>query len=155
MPRSGATARLLPALALLAALSAAVPAAGTQGRPLARAADAERGAFALCRGAERVTCVVDGDTFWYRGEKIRIADINTPEVGSPGCAAEARLGAAATRRLEQLLNAGPFSLKPTAQATDRYGRSLRVVTRGGASLGDTLTAEGLAETWRGRRGSWC
>ena len=102
-----------------------------------------------------MTCVVDGDTFWYRGEKIRIADINTPEIGSPACAAEARLGAAATRRLGQLLNAGRFSLEPVERAKDRYGRSLRVVTRGGRSLGRALEAEGLAEPWRGRRGDWC
>jgi endonuclease YncB( thermonuclease family) len=29
--------------------------------------------------------VVDGDTFWYQGTKIRIADINAPEVSHPGC----------------------------------------------------------------------
>jgi len=35
--------------------------------------------FALCGPGPRVTCVVDGDTFWFEGEKVRIADINTPE----------------------------------------------------------------------------
>jgi len=38
---------------------------------------------------------------------------------------------------------------------DRYGRLLRTVTRDGESLGDTLVNEGLAEEWRGYRGSWC
>jgi micrococcal nuclease len=159
MPRS----RSLPfsvwsAPAFLA--GAALVAASAQGQSLhpvgaGSARDSERGSFAACGGGKRVTCIVDGDTFWYRGEKIRIADINTPEVGTPGCAAEARLGAAATRRLGQLLNAGPFTLEPVERATDRYGRRLRVVTRKGASLGGTLEAEGLAEPWRGRRGSWC
>jgi len=111
--------------------------------------------FANCHGPGRVTCVVDGDTFWYAGTKIRIADINAPEVGHPGCNREAVLGAAATRRLTELLNAGPFSLEVQGREVDRYGRALRVVTRRGASLGAVLEAEGLAEHWQGRRGNWC
>ena len=119
--------------------------------------DAEHAQFTICDGPIRVDCVVDGDTFWYRGEKIRIADINTPEVSEPQCAAEARLGQQATERLHALLNAGPFTLAPNPDGRDRdrYGRLLRVVTRGGASLGDTLVREGLAEEWKGYRGSWC
>ncbi len=62
--------------------------------------------FSLCGLGSRINCVVDGDTFYYRGEKIRLADVNTPEVSEPKCATEARLGAAATRRLQSLLNAG-------------------------------------------------
>ena len=121
--------------------------------------DRESASFARCSGPLRQTCVVDGDTFWYRGTKIRVADINTPETGQPACPAEAERGAAATRRMTQLLNAGPFSLQSPksngARDTDRYGRSLRIVTRGGDSLGATLVAEGLAEQWQGKRGSWC
>jgi endonuclease YncB( thermonuclease family) len=99
--------------------------------------------------------VIDGDTIRYRGAKIRLADINTPETGKPGCAREAQLGAAATARLTELLNAGPFSLEPADRDRDSYGRALRIATRGGKSLGAVLTAEGLAEPWRGRRGNWC
>jgi len=99
--------------------------------------------------------VVDGDTFWYRGLKVRIADINAPELSHPGCAYEAQLAEAATRRLTQLLNAGPFSLEVEGRETDRYGRALRVVMRGGKSLGAVLEREGLAEHWRGRRSDWC
>lgn len=127
------------------------------GAPTATATDRERAQFTRCAGPVRVTCVVDGDTFWYRGEKIRIADINAPEVSKPGCAREAKLGAQATARLQALLNAGPFTLArdPSSDDRDRYGRLLRDVTRDGESLGDTLRAEGLAERWKGRRGDWC
>ena len=111
--------------------------------------------FALCAEGPRTTCVVDGDTFWLQGEKVRIADINAPETHSAGCPAEQALGDRATRRLIGLLNAGPFTLDTEGRATDRYGRSLRVVRRGGRSLGGQLVAEGLAEPWRGRRGDWC
>lgn len=111
--------------------------------------------FPLCAGGARVTCVVDGDTFWLDGTKIRIADINTPEVGKPACAAEAALGGKATMRLAQLLREGPFELVSIDRDEDVYGRKLRVVQRGGASIGDTLVDEGLAHTWRGHQEDWC
>lgn len=99
--------------------------------------------------------IVDGDTFWYEGEKIRIADIDTPEVRGR-CAYESRLAARATDRMGELLEAGPFELETiSGRDQDRYGRKLRVVTRGGRSLGDQLVAEGLARTWTGRREPWC
>ncbi len=111
--------------------------------------------FALCAEGPRTTCVVDGDTFWLNGEKVRIADINAPETHSAGCAEEQALGDKATRRLINLLNAGPFELVTEGRATDRYGRALRVVRRAGQSLGGELVREGLAEPWRGRRSDWC
>jgi len=120
------------------------------------AQDSQQARFALCSGSARQTCVVDGDTLWLHGAKIRLADINTPEVSQPGCAAERALGQAATQRLIALLNAGPFSLvRQGSRDADRYGRLLRVATRDGRSLGQVLVAEGLAETWQGRRGDWC
>ncbi|HET9630063.1 MAG TPA: thermonuclease family protein [Novosphingobium sp.] len=112
-------------------------------------------AFTLCPEGPRTTCVVDGDTFWLAGEKIRIADINAPETHAARCASEQARGDAATRRLIALLNAGPFELAPYARDRDRYGRLLRVVVRHGQSLGEQLVREGLAEPWRGRRSDWC
>jgi micrococcal nuclease len=112
-------------------------------------------AFALCASGPRTTCVVDGDTFWLNGEKVRIADINAPETHEAACAAERALGSRAARRLVALLNAGAFTLAIEGRATDRYGRALRVVRRDGRSLGDQLIAEGLAEPWRGKRSDWC
>ena len=111
--------------------------------------------FALCAEGPRTTCVVDGDTFWLNGEKVRIADINAPETHEARCAEEQALGDKATRRLINLLNAGPFELVTEGRATDRYGRALRVIRRGGQSLGGELVREGLAEPWRGRRSDWC
>ena len=113
--------------------------------------------FAKCGGwAGRDACVVDGDTIWFRGEKIRLADYNTPETYQAKCDYERDLGTRATARFTELLNAGPFTLTPEAGRThDRYGRALFTVTRGGRSLGDVLVAEGLAERWTGRRREWC
>lgn len=113
-------------------------------------------AMPLCSGWPRVNCVIDGDTIWYRGEKIRIADINAPETHDPHCTYEADLGRRATDRLIQLLNAGPFEIVSAGERDeDRYGRKLRFIERNGHSLGQTLVSEGLAERWQGYRRNWC
>jgi len=112
--------------------------------------------FPLCAGHRLQNCVIDGDTIRHGGVKIRLADIDTPEVFSPKCPYEANLGRQATERLQELLNAGPIALERSgSRDTDRYGRKLRVVTRNGRSLGDILVSEGLARRWDGRRRSWC
>ena len=94
------------------------------------------GSFARCGDGQRITCVVDGDTIWANGIKIRMADFNTPEIGNPGCEAERRLGQRATVRLTTLLNS----------------REVRV---DGRSIGDTLVEEGLAHEWKGYQRNWC
>lgn len=113
------------------------------------------GTFALCVGASQQNCVIDGDTIRYGGTKIRLEDIDAPEISSPKCAAEAALGRQATRRLLELMNEGPFRLVGGTRDEDRYGRKLRVIERNGRSVGDTLIAEGLARRWEGARRSWC
>lgn len=121
--------------------------------PVASAAPAIR--FGLCHTGGGTNCVVDGDTFWMAGEKIRIADIDTPETHPPRCAEEARLGTAATLRLQALLSAGPVTLVPIDRDEDRYGRKLRTVEVGGVAVGEALVDEGLARNYGGGRRSWC
>jgi len=143
---------ILLVILFLAALPV-IPAAHALTEAMTGAVSGER--FAKFTGSPRFTCVVDGDTLWLRGTKIRISDINTPEISRPGCAHEARLGALATQRMIGLLNAGAFTLEREGRDEDRYGRKLRAVKRGGRSLGEVLVAEGLAERWTGRRRDWC
>lgn len=113
-------------------------------------------AIRKCETVKRITCVVDGDTLWLRGDKIRVADIDTPEISEPKCASELRRGNKATDRFVTLINQGPFELHAwPGRDTDRYGRKLRVLVRDGRSLGDILVSEGLARTWAGRREPWC
>ena len=111
--------------------------------------------FGFCYSGPGINCVVDGDTFWADGRRIRVADIDAPETHPPRCAYEANLGERATIRLRQLLNQGPFELERMGRDHDIYGRKLRIVIRDGHSLGQQLVAEGLARVWAGTRRPWC
>jgi endonuclease YncB( thermonuclease family) len=160
--RFGASLLTIFISALLAAIAAGLFQFGdaafarfSGGEKTAVKRDSLRAAFSLCSGASRSNCVIDGDTFWFKGEKIRIADIDTPEISPPRCAREAELGHAAKRRLLALLNGGEFTLERGWRDEDRYGRKLRTVKRDGRSLGDMLVAEGLARRWDGARRPWC
>jgi micrococcal nuclease len=64
--------------------------------------------FTTCFTGRGTNCVVDGDTFWFSGKKIRISDIDAPETDPPNCQREADLGRQATAQLKDLLNAGPW-----------------------------------------------
>ena len=110
--------------------------------------------YGICDGAGW-NCVIDGDTFRHNGQKIRIADIDAPEVRDFKCGSEKLLGDRATLRLRELLSAGPFELASIDRDEDAYGRKLRVVRRDGQSLGAQLVEEGLARRWTGARRSWC
>ncbi|THK37643.1 thermonuclease family protein [Ensifer sp. MPMI2T] len=116
---------------------------------------AQASSFARC-GIIKRDCVVDGDTLYVASEKIRVADIDTPEISEPKCASEKALGERATERFIELVNLGPFELRAwEGRDEDQYGRKLRVLVRDGRSLGDLLVEEGLARTWSGRREPWC
>jgi len=122
---------------------------------VAAATDIESARFSFCHSGGGTNCVVDGDTIWYQGNNIRIADIDTPETHPARCRREAELGAAATQQLQVLLNAGTFSIETIDRDTDRYGRQLRILTRGGESIGGVLVDDGLARWYEDGRRSWC
>ena len=111
--------------------------------------------FHKCGGASDTNCVIDGDTVRFSGMTVRIADIDTPETRDFGCASEKARGDMATRRMREVLNAGPFEVHGYPRDEDLYGRKLRILTRNGVSLGETLVAEGLARRWDGARHGWC
>lgn len=111
--------------------------------------------FSICGSGRRINCVVDGDTFWMEGEKIRILDIDTPELHPARCPEEERLGRAAKARLHALLNGGAVTLERTGRDRDRYGRLLRRVQVDGRSVGAVLIGEGLARAYAGGRRGWC
>jgi len=99
--------------------------------------------------------VIDGDTFLVGKNRIRIADIDAPEIhGVTAC--ERDLAQHAKSRLKRILAEGPYDLLPVERDRDRYGRLLRVVARNGHSIGETLVEEGLAHVWEpGVYRTWC
>ncbi|WP_436074088.1 thermonuclease family protein [Devosia sp. LjRoot3] len=111
--------------------------------------------FSICAGPIRTNCVVDGDTFWFEGIKIRIADIDAPEISNPVCTEEAQAGELAKARLLDLLNADRFRLIAGSHDEDRFGRKLRIVARDNASFGEVLVREGLARRWGDPDLGWC
>lgn len=98
--------------------------------------------------------VTDGDTFRVSDERIRIANIDTPEMpGRARCQVEADRAVAAKARLTQLLAAGPVVLE--REGVDRYGRTLAIVRVNGVDIGEQLIREGEAQRWMGRKATWC
>jgi endonuclease YncB( thermonuclease family) len=137
---------------------AAVPVPATQPVKLsstaASSANSEnaRAAFGYCGQGEHMNCVGDGGTFWYKGEKILIADMAVPDVGAARCEGERRIGFAAKSRLLKFLNAGPFVMNAAGKPI-RAGAP-HVISRDGRSLGTQLINEGLARK-PGAAGGWC
>jgi endonuclease YncB( thermonuclease family) len=125
------------------------------GPGLRRANEALRASFGYCKWGGGTNCVVDGDTFYIGGEKVRIAGIDAPETHPSRCADEARLGNAATEQLHALLNSGAVTMTPIDRDRDRYGRLLRNVAVNGADVGEALISAGVAREYGGGRRSWC
>lgn len=102
-------------------------------------------AFGFCQVGGGTNCVVDGDTLWFQGQKVRVADIDAPETHDYRCPEEKALGDRATQRLNQLVTAARL----------RYSRLTATRTDTGASSGScwsTALASGtrsLARAWRG------
>ncbi|MEO0699474.1 MAG: thermonuclease family protein [Pseudomonadota bacterium] len=107
-------------------------------------------AFAVCPPppARRETCVHDGDTIWIDGEKLRLEDIDTPELNGR-CEREQRLAIEARERLIELMNAESVNVIYTGRR-GRYGRELVRLP----GISERLVQEGLARRWGDRRG-WC
>ena len=130
---------------------------GKSGQIQAAASDGtgQHASFSFCHVGAGYNCVVDGDTIWLQGEKIRIADIDAPETHDYRCASEKELGDRATRRLHELLQSGPITLRGINRDEDSYGRKLRIVLVNGTSVGDSLVNEGLVRWYGNGRRPWC
>ena len=99
------------------------------------------------------TLVHDGDSFRCDGERIRIVNIEAPELpGSPKCESgrngwcDHRLAYQARDALSALFRSGRVGIERAG--TDRYGRTLARVTVNGQDAGEYLISLGLARPWR-------
>jgi len=97
----------------------------------------------------------DGDTIRCGAERVRIANIDAPELpGSPKCQRARRgrawcdfaAGAAAREALRGLAAGRRVIIDRTRIAP--YGRTLALVRIGGVDAGEFLITQGLARPWR-------
>lgn len=99
---------------------------------------------------------VDGDTFRIvaTGERIRLNNIDAPEIHPCRCELECVLGQAATVMLQRILDRGDIIISRIKQ--DKYGRTVAAVASSGADVGDMLWEAGLARPYQGgQRKPWC
>lgn len=101
--------------------------------------------------------VIDGDTLWFEGRKIRIWGIDAPEMGQ-------RQGPAAKAELQRLMTFRRMFVIPTD--TDKYGRLVAQIHCGRGDIGQSMVRHGYAVGWSGayardekkarrrRRGLW-
>jgi len=123
------------------------------------------------RHAGKKPSVVDGDTVYWEGRRVRLVGFDTPETGGRArCHSERARGDKATSRLRDLVTNGNVSLElvrcacPSGtEGTEacNYGRACGVLTINGRDAGDILIAEGLARPYQCHqfacppRGPWC
>jgi len=81
--------------------------------------------------------VIDGDTFYYNGNKYRINGIDTPEKGQYNYEK-------AKNRLKSLLENGNIEIEEVAK--DKYGRTVAKVRVNGEDVADILKREGLQKS---------
>jgi len=80
--------------------------------------------------------VIDGDTFGYGSERVRLRGIDTPELDEPN-------GQAAKQRLEELLRSGAVRIVPRGR--DVYDRLVADVFVDGQNVADLLIREGYSK----------
>jgi micrococcal nuclease len=107
----------------------------------------------------RVAQVIDGDTLALscdgRLHRVRLLDMDTPELFHPHCPAEAEAGQSARAALERLVAEGSVSAV-RFQGQDRYGRDLARVSVAGTDLSQSMLALGLALPYGGHaHPDWC
>ncbi|MDE2442118.1 MAG: thermonuclease family protein [Betaproteobacteria bacterium] len=99
--------------------------------------------------------VHDGDSIRCGGERIRIANIDAPELpDSPKCQDRRRsyawcdfaAGYQARNALRAFLSRGRVTVE--RMGTDAYGRTLAMVAVNGQDAGEYLISRGLARRWQ-------
>ena len=103
------------------------------------------------------TCLVDGDTLWLQGEKIRLKDFDAPEPQTQICGGKAEVALAhqASARLLALLNGNEWTIERFGFDNTRSKRRLATIKIQGVDVGDTLISEGLARQWPDGNEFWC
>lgn len=107
----------------------------------------------------RGLAIVDGDTLDIAGERIRIANIDAPEIHQAKCPDEKARGLEAKARLRQLVTGALLAISrgdpQDGRLKDWRGRTLALIVVDGRDVGQVLIEEGLARPWTGKRLPWC
>jgi endonuclease YncB( thermonuclease family) len=100
----------------------------------------------------RNLCVIDGDTLWILGpdrsitEKVRLQNVNAPELRRPRSRRELNRAVAANEFLrERVERARSATIR--RRGKDRYGRTLARIAIDGSDLGRLLVRAGHAKRW--------
>ena len=144
-------------MALLKGLSAATALGVTTVVALGASASAATGSAPEARSLQVavVASVYDGDTLSLRdGRRVRLLQIDTPELGSGECYSRAARSALVS--LAPLGSRVVLETDPALDRTDRYGRLLRYVKRNGVNVNLELARRGAAAPYfyRGDRGRY-
>lgn len=129
---------MLDALVALALVAALAVAASSMIAPTERSVGAVR--------------VIDGDTLAQGGSRIRLRDMDAPELDQICRSADGlpyRCGEVARRALEAGI--GTQAVTCAISGHDRYGRKLGRCEAGGVDLGGDLVRRGLAVSYGGYR----
>lgn len=108
--------------------------------------------FPICGAGKRITCVVDGDTFWLNGEKLRPEGFDAPEMGLPNCPGPAAGAEASRAALQQLLSQGRIGIERHGIS---YNRRLARVTVDGVDIATPMIASGHARRYVPGEKPWC
>lgn len=113
----------------------------------------------LLRQHDNLYCY-DGDTCYVtidgKNEKIRLLELDTPEISKPKCDAELELGLNARDYVNDLIkNAETIEFK-TAHERDYFGRILSYLIIDGKDVSELLVKNGLGVVYKkGHKKDWC
>jgi len=111
----------------------------------------------VCSGKVRINCLVDGDTIWLDGRKLRMTGYDTPEPTSQICGGEAEVSLAhkATARALELMNTRQWTVEHSGEIDATGSRELVTIRIEGRDLGEILIEEGFAREWPDGNEFWC
>jgi endonuclease YncB( thermonuclease family) len=98
--------------------------------------------------------IIDGDTLRIGPERIRLINIDAPEMGNGAeCDAERELAEVAKQKMTEIVAGQQLTIE--RHDRDRFGRTLAYIRVRGADVGEMLIRAHVAVKWEGRQHDWC
>jgi endonuclease YncB( thermonuclease family) len=105
------------------------------------------------KAAERVYVASSGGVIRWGQIKLRLKGVDVPETYYSECAAEAKMGWNALKRLQDILDDGAEIRREITE--DKRGNSWATATLNGRDVAEMLLQEGLARPLSDPRLTWC